>query len=91
MELEKLKQQIKELIISECDKEDDLEWHEIEDEEALFGSRSKIGLDSLDALQLSLAVKENFGVTIDGSRSSKKYFESVNTLANYILKERNSL
>lgn len=80
MELEEIKKTVKELIISECDKEDEMEWHEIQDDEPLFGSKSEIQLDSLDALQLSLALKQKFGVVIDGSRKSRKHMESVNTI-----------
>lgn len=88
MELEAMKQTVKELIISECDREDELEWHEIKDDELLFGSKSDIGLDSLDALQLSLAIKQKFGVTIDGSRASKKHLQSVNSIVSLITSEQ---
>ncbi|WP_233267325.1 hypothetical protein [Paraglaciecola sp. L3A3] len=54
MELEAIKKQLKQLIIVECDKEDELSWQEIEDDEPLFGKKSNVGLDSLDALQLAL-------------------------------------
>ncbi len=84
MELDEIKCKIKQLIISECDKEDEMEWQDIEDDEPLFGSQSNIQLDSLDALQLSLALKQEFGVVIDGSRKSKKYLESVNAMVDYI-------
>lgn len=84
MELEALKKQLKQLIIEECDKEDDLEWHQIQDDEALFGSDSKIGLDSLDALQLAVALKQHFGIKVEGSKESRKHLYSINTIVNYI-------
>ena len=42
---------LKQLIVEECDKEDDFEPSDILDDELLFGSKSRIALDSLDALQ----------------------------------------
>ena len=84
MELEQLKEQLKQLIVVECDKEDDMSWQDIEDDELLFGSDSKVGLDSLDALQLALVLKEHFGIKVDGSKKSRKHLQSINAIADYI-------
>ena len=84
MELESLKQQLKQLIIVECDKEDDLTWQQIQDDEPLFGKDSNVGLDSLDALQLALVLKEHFGIKIEGSKESRKHLVSINAMAEYI-------
>lgn len=84
MELEALKKQLKQLIIEECDKEDDLQWHEIKDDEPLFGSDSAIGLDSLDALQLAVALKQQFGIKVEGSKESRKHLHSINAIVQYI-------
>jgi len=84
MELEALKRQLKQLIIVECDKEDDLSWEEIQDDEPLFGKDSNVGLDSLDALQLALVLKEHFGIKIEGSKESRKHLVSINAMAEYI-------
>lgn len=84
MELEALKQVIKKLIVDECEKEDDISWQEIQDDELLFGSASRLNLDSLDALQLSLALKKNFAIKIEGSKESRKHLTSINSIANLI-------
>ena len=81
MELEQLKLKIKQLIIEECEKEDDFEPQEILDDEPLFGGKSRLNLDSLDGLQLSLVLKQQFGLRIEGSRQTRKHLESVNTIA----------
>lgn len=80
MDVDALKQKIKQSIISECDKEDEFEWHEIEDDEPLFGKDSRIELDSLDALQLALVLKQDFGLQVEGSKDSRKHLQSVNTM-----------
>ena len=84
MELEELKQVIKKLIVEECEKEDDISWQEIEDDELLFGSSSRLNLDSLDALQLSLALKKSFAIKIEGSKESRKHLTTINSIANLI-------
>lgn len=80
-----LKQQLRQLIISECDKGDDFAPGDIPDDEPLIGSHSALALDSLDALQISLAVKKAYGVRIEGAVDGRKALASINALADYIL------
>ncbi|TPH12288.1 acyl carrier protein [Litorilituus lipolyticus] len=75
-----LKLAIKTLIVEECDKEDDFSPEEIIDDELLFGRKSRIALDSLDALQLSLVLKKQFAISIEGSKESRKHLQSVNAI-----------
>ena len=72
--------EIKQLILIECDKEDDFEAEEISNDEPLFGKKSRLALDSLDALQLSLALKKRFSVSIEGSKETRKHMQSVQTI-----------
>ena len=84
MELEELKTQLKQLIVVECDKEDEMSWQDIEDDDPLFGNQSKVGLDSLDALQLALVLKEHFGIKVEGSKESRKHLQSINSIVEHI-------
>lgn len=86
MDDHELKQALKELLVTECDKEDELDWKSISDDEALIGDNSRIGMDSLDALQMSLAVQQEYGVRIEGSRDARRAFRSIAALADYIRK-----
>ncbi len=79
-----LKQEIKQLIIDECDKQDDFATEDIDDNEPLFGRQSRIALDSLDALQLSMALKKKYGVNIEGSKEARKHMLSVATISDLI-------
>lgn len=88
MDQSELKQHIKQLIIQECDKEDEFDWQELEDAELLFGGDSRIQMDSLDALQLSLALQQRFGVRIEGARDGRRVLASVNSIAEFILQAR---
>ena len=52
-----LEYQLKSLILQECDRLDNLSADDIADDELLFGEESRIGLDSLDAVQIAVAVR----------------------------------
>jgi len=82
---QELKRTLKQLIIDECDKEDDFDADDILDAELLFGRKSRIALDSLDALQLSLVLKKKYGISIEGSKESRQHLQSVDSIAKLIL------
>jgi acyl carrier protein len=79
-----LKQALKQLLVRECDKEDDIDWQEIRDDEPLFGRESRIQLDSLDALQLSLAIQQHYDVRIEGAREGRRILASIDSIAAFI-------
>ncbi len=62
---------------------DDIRPEEIPDDEPLIGS-PRLGLDSIDALELVLAIEKEFGVKIGSSEESRRALGSVNTLAAYL-------
>ena len=53
---------------------------EIGDDQLLFGPGS-LGLDSVDALQLVVALDKNFGLKIPDPAAAKQILHSVNTIA----------
>lgn len=83
MDREQLTLELKQLVIEEC--ETDVRPEDIADDALLMGPESKLGLDSLDALQISLAVKKRYGTRIDGGHETRAALESINTLADFIL------
>ncbi|HET7922964.1 MAG TPA: phosphopantetheine-binding protein [Gammaproteobacteria bacterium] len=85
MDRQQLKLELKQLIIRECEKK--LAPEQIEDDALLIGSEGALGLDSLDALQIALAVKQQYGKRIDGNNQTRMALTSVNTLADFILAE----
>lgn len=56
---------------------------EIPDDEPLIGS-PRFGLDSIDALELVLAIEKEFGVKIGSSEESRQALASVSALAGYL-------
>ncbi|ALQ10224.1 acyl carrier protein (plasmid) [Pseudoalteromonas sp. Bsw20308] len=84
--MSEFKEQIKQLIISSLDLED-MTTADIKDDDALFVDG--LGLDSIDALELGLAIKKQFDVKIDAnSEQTKAHFASVNSLAKFIEQAR---
>ncbi len=50
----------------------------------LIGPDSPLGLDSLDALEVVVAVQKNYDVRIGGEDSSREVLQSFTVLADYI-------
>ena len=83
--MDALKLEIKELIINALELED-ISPEDIEDAAPIFGDG--LGLDSIDALELGVALKKKFGVKFSTeSGDNKKHFASVDALAAYITAE----
>ena len=85
MDLDTLKQELKQLVVDECDVS--FEADEIEDNERLLGTNARLDLDSLDALSISLEVKSRYGKHIDSGNETRMALTSVATLAEFILAE----
>lgn len=78
--------EIKNLIISTLNLED-LTPEDIDTDAPLFGDG--LGLDSIDALELGLAVKNQYGVVLSTeSDEMRQHFYSVATLAAFIHQQR---
>lgn len=76
-----LRQEIKEMMIEELML--DFEVSEIEDGTPIFGAGG-LGLDSVDALQLVVAIEKTFGLKISDSEKAKAVLQSVETIAKEI-------
>ncbi len=61
---------------------------EIADDQLLFGPGS-LGLDSVDALQLVVALDKHFGLKVPDAAAAKEILQSVNTIAS-ALQSRNA-
>ena len=76
-----LKEDLKKIIVKELNIEDVIP-EEIEDDEPLFGS--KLGLDSIDAVELVFQVEKHFGVAIKDMKEGRPALQSINTLSKFI-------
>lgn len=73
---------LKEFVLSAVDKtepEGGLSPNEI-----LFGPESRLGLDSLDALQISMAIQKRFGIRLPDSKETRRALASLATLSEYL-------
>ncbi len=80
-----LAERLKKLIIASLQLED-VTPGDIKDDDPLFGNG--LGLDSIDALELVVALEKEFGIVIADEEVGKKIFVSINTLTDFVAKER---
>ena len=77
-----IKTELKTLIIQALELEG-ISADDIKDDEPLFGDG--LGLDSIDALELGMAIKRKYNITMGSNKEeNKKYFYSIDTLSKYI-------
>lgn len=81
-ELDALKARIKQALIEELDLRGK-KAADIDDAAPLFGEG--LGLDSLDALQLAMAIEERFGVTVPEGDEGREVFASVDAIARFLM------
>jgi acyl carrier protein len=72
---------LKKMIIDTL-KIEDITVEDIQDEEPLF--REGLGLDSIDALELVVAIEKLFNIIIEDEDVGKKAFASVRALAGFV-------
>lgn len=78
--------EIKKLIIDAL-KLEDVAVDDIDSEEALFGDG--MGLDSIDALELGVALRQRFGIKIEAvSEEVRAHFATVRSLAAFITAQK---
>jgi acyl carrier protein len=79
---EQLEERLKTLIVDTLALED-VKPESIETDAPLFGEG--LGLDSIDALELALAIHTEFGVkTEENDERNREYYHSVRSLADFI-------
>ena len=61
---------------------------EIQLETTLFGTES-LGLDSIDALQLTVGIEKTYGIAIKDPAAAREAFHSVQTLQQWLNRQRN--
>ena len=82
-----LEDKIKQLIIDSLELED-ITIEDIADDEPLFNKG--LGLDSIDALELGMALKKEFNLKLDKDKEdTKNHFYSVKTIADFIRTQQN--
>ena len=79
---EQLEVQLKNVIIDTLGL-DDVRPQDIDSDQPLFGDG--LGLDSVDALELGIALKKRYGIVVDPkSEDTRSHFQSVRALARLV-------
>jgi acyl carrier protein len=76
-----LKRELKELLISALSLED-VTPESIDDAAPLFGTG--LGLDSIDALELAVALERHFHISVPDEDAARKAFASIDALAAFV-------
>jgi acyl carrier protein len=77
---------VKKLIIGRL-KLEEIAVEDIDIDAPLFGEG--LGLDSIDALELVIGLEKEYGVSIPDAEVGRKVFQSVRTIAQYIVDNQN--
>jgi len=86
--MQELESELKALIVSSLELED-VTPEEIDAAAPLFGEG--LGLDSIDALELAVALSKKYGVTLQAEdENTRAVFQSVASLAAYVSENRAS-
>ncbi len=80
-----LKMKLKQLIVTELNIQH-LTPEEITDDEPIFSDR--LGLDSIDAVEVVYLVEKNFGIAIKDMKEARPALQSITTLADFITARR---
>jgi acyl carrier protein len=81
--LDSLEQELSEMIIDTC-RVTDPDEEAITPDAALIGPDSPYGLDSLDAVEVVVAVQRKYNIRIEAQETSREVLRSLRTLATFI-------
>ena len=82
-----LRSEIKKMLVENCMLQ--IPAEEIRDDQALFGPGS-LGLDSVDALQIVVALDKNYGLKVPDPEAAKSILHSINSMADAVQKKQQS-
>ena len=76
-----LRSEIKKMLVENCMLQ--IPAEEISDDQALFGPGS-LGLDSVDALQLVVALDKNYGLKVPDPEAARTILHSIDSMADAV-------
>lgn len=83
MEHNPIYQELQNVITEACHIYEDIP-ETVDPDGALIGPDSALGLDSLDAVEIVVAIQKHYNVRIGGEQSGREALASLRTLAAYI-------
>jgi acyl carrier protein len=82
-----LRSEIKQMLVENCMLQ--IPVDQIGDTQPLFGPGS-LGLDSVDALQLVVALDKNYGLKVPDPEAAKKILHSINSMAEAVTNKQST-
>ena len=86
-EVAELKKEIKEVILLALNIKD-IKPGDIQDNAPLFSRDNILSIDSIDAIELIIAIQKHFKVRIADQNLARHVLESIDTIADFIIKEK---
>jgi len=83
-----LKLEIKKLIMNTLSI-NDVEPMEVDDEKPLFGGDNALTLDSVDAIEIIMAIQRTYNVRISDQNLAREVVRSINNIAQFIADQEN--
>ena len=82
-----LKNEIKAMIVSTLNLSD-VKPEDIREDASLFEGGNTLELDSVDALEIVMALQRKYGVKLDDQNTSRYVLRSVDTISEFVAKNR---
>jgi acyl carrier protein len=83
---DQLKHDIKQLIIDTLNIQE-VKPEDVPNDAPLFGDNNPMGLDSIDGIEIIMAVQRKYKVRMDDQNVARFILESINTIAEFVTKE----
>jgi acyl carrier protein len=85
--IQELKSEIK-LLILETLNIKNIKPEDIDDSVPIFSKESVLGLDSIDGIELIMAIQKKYEVRIGDQNLARNVLESVNSIAEFVAREK---
>ncbi|MEI7724373.1 MAG: phosphopantetheine-binding protein [Bacteroidota bacterium] len=86
---EELKLEIKELIMHTL-AITDVNPEDVDDEKPLFGGDNALTLDSVDAIEIIMAIQRTYGIRIADQNLARQVISSINSIAGFIKEQQSN-
>ncbi len=84
---EDLKNEIKQLIMTTLGISD-VDPKDVDDEKPLFGGDNALTLDSVDAIEIIMAIQRTYGVRIADQNLAREVVRSINSIALFLTEQK---
>ena len=85
--MDELEKELLELICTTCNLDHDLA-RAMDSDSPLIGPDSPLGTDSIDALEIAVAIQREYGARMDSENTSREVLQSLAVLADYVRRHR---